>query len=105
MSHGTSARLRPCHMTHRLGYDMPHGTYIRSRPCHVASRQGIGLATYVKPRPCHVTNRLGLSHLTWHLNTTYDMPHGKYAKIKPFHMESMACYMAPNLTLAMPCGT
>jgi hypothetical protein len=58
MPHGTYVRPRPCHVTHRLGYDMPHGTYARCKPCHVASRQGIGHATYAKLRPCHVPHRL-----------------------------------------------
>ncbi len=97
--------FKPCHVTHRLSYDMPHGTYVRSRPCHVTSRQGIIHATYVMPRPSHVAHMVGLSHPTWHLSITHDMPHGTYARSQPCHVELMTCHMAPILAYAMPCGT
>ncbi len=29
MPHHSYDRVRPCHVTHKLSYDMPHGTYPR----------------------------------------------------------------------------
>jgi hypothetical protein len=69
IGHATYVRLRPNHVTHRLGYDMPHGTYGRSKPCHMVFKRNIRHATYAKLKPCHVVHGLSLSHPTWHLST------------------------------------
>jgi hypothetical protein len=54
MPYDIYVRLKPCHVTPSLSYDMPHGQY--ARPCHVAFKQGMGHATYARPRSCLVAH-------------------------------------------------
>jgi hypothetical protein len=55
MQHGIYVRPRLCHVTHRLGYDMPH-------------MLGIGYAMWHLGKAYDMPHMLGLGHAMWHIS-------------------------------------